>query len=420
MSYIAVTGHRRLSGRVTIQGAKNSVLPILSASLLCNAPCVIHNCPVISDVTACINILEHLGCRVQREDHTVLVDPTTVHCHEIPDELMREMRSSIVFLGAMLARCGQAALSLPGGCELGPRPIDLHLSALAQMGVTVEETHGKLFCTVARGALHASEIVLPIPSVGATENIMIAAVTAKGRTVIRNAAREPEITDLAQFLNRCGAKIRGYGEGTVMIDGVDVLQGCEHTVIPDRIVAATYMAAVAIAGGEALLDHVIPQHLYPTLPFFRQSGCRITLRGNQVRVKAPERLQPMKNVITGYYPGFPTDAQPILMAMATVADGTSIFVENIFESRYHHVHELSRLGAKIKVEGRMAVVEGTEHLSGAMVKASDLRGGAALVLAGLKAEGETQVHRTCYIARGYEDIVQDLARLQADVCWKKD
>lgn len=420
MSHITVTGNRRLCGSVKIQGAKNSVLPILSASLLCGGPCIIHNCPTITDVNACIRILEHIGCRVKWEDHTVTVNPSTVQCHEIPDDLMREMRSSIVFLGAILARCGQTNLSFPGGCELGPRPIDLHLSALKQMGVQVEESHGKLLCSVPGGVLHGSEIVLPIPSVGATENIMIAAATARGRTIIRNAAREPEIADLAQFLNRCGAKIRGYGEGTVIIEGVDALQGTEHTIIPDRIVAATYMAAVAITGGEAVLEDIIPQHIYPTLPFFGQSGCRITLRGRQVRIKAPERLEPMKNVITGYYPGFPTDAQPVLMAMAAVADGTSIFVENIFENRYQHAHELTRLGAKIKVEGRMAVVEGVSRLSGAKVKASDLRGGAALVLAGLRAEGETEIHNIDYIARGYDDIIHCLRTLQADIRLEPD
>ncbi len=418
MSYISVTGNRRLSGKVKIQGAKNSILPILSASLLCNSPCIIHNCPHITDVDACIKILRHLGCKVFWQEDTLLVDPTGIHCHEIPDDFMREMRSSIVFLGAVLSRCGKIAFSFPGGCELGPRPIDLHLSALAQMGVSVEDAHGRLFCQVDEKGLLGTEIVLPIPSVGATENIMIAAVTAKGKTVIRNAAREPEISDLACFLNACGARVSGYGEGTVIIEGVDRLHGCEHSVIPDRIVVSTYMAAVAMCGTDAVLEPIIPQHIYPTLPFFRQSGCRVSLRGNQLRIKAPQSLHPMKNVMTGYFPGFPTDAQPLLMAMATVANGTSIFVENIFENRYHHVHELSRLGAKIKIEGRMAVVEGAKTLSGTTVKASDLRGGAALVLAGLTAEGQTKIYHTDYIKRGYEDIVRDLSYLGADISMK--
>jgi UDP-N-acetylglucosamine 1-carboxyvinyltransferase len=418
MSYISVNGNHRLEGKVQIQGAKNSVLPILSASLLCNSPCVIHNCPSISDVDACIKILKHLGCKVRVEDHTIMVDPTTAGCHEIPDDYMREMRSSIVFLGAILAKCGKISFSLPGGCELGPRPIDLHVNALGQMGVSLEDHHGRLFCQVKNEGMTGTEILLPLPSVGATENIMIAAATAKGKTIIRNAAREPEIVDLARFLNGCGARISGHGEGTVVIEGVPTLHGCEHEIIPDRIVVSTYMAAVAMTGGDGVLENVIVQHIAPTLPFFRQSGCRVSLRGNQLRIKAPQSLHPMKNVMTGYFPGFPTDAQPLLMAMATVANGTSIFVENIFENRYHHVHELSRLGAKIKIEGRMAVVEGAKTLSGTTVKASDLRGGAALVLAGLTAEGQTKIYHTDYIKRGYEDIVRDLSYLGADISMK--
>ena len=415
MSYITVSGGRQLEGEVTVQGAKNSVLPILAASLLCRSPCVIQNCPVISDVDACLKILSHLGCAVQKDGHCLWIDPTTAFCHEIPDELMREMRSSIVFLGAILARCGQTVLSYPGGCELGPRPIDLHLNALAQMGAEISEAHGQIRCAVPKKRMHGCEIVLPIPSVGATENIMIAAATAKGQTIIRNAAREPEISDLARFLNECGAKIYGYGEGTVVINGVDCLSGCEHTVIPDRIVVSTYMAAAAVTGGDVVLQRVGPRHVDPTLPFFRQSGCQITLHENEIHVKAPQRLRSMNNVITGYYPGFPTDAQPILMVMAAVADGTGIFIENIFENRYHHVHELTRMGAKIRVEGRMAVVEGVRELSGTVVKAADLRGGAALVIAGLKARGQTKIEQIDYIIRGYEDIVGDLALLGAGV-----
>ncbi len=410
MSYIAVTGGHPLCGTVKIQGAKNSILPILSATLLCNAPCVIHNCPQIRDVAACIRILKCLGCRVKREKDVLCVDSTSACCYEIPDELMGEMRSSIVFLGAILSRCGKSSLSFPGGCELGPRPIDLHLSAFSQMGAQICEDSGRILCCTKEG-LHGCEIVLPIPSVGATENIMIAAATAKGTTVIRNAAREPEITDLASFLTKCGARIYGTGEGTVVIDGVASLGGCEHTVIPDRIVASTYMAAIAVTGGEGILEQVVPQHIYPIFPYFKQSGCSVQIRNQSVRIRAPKRLSNMKNVITGYYPGFPTDSQPMLMSMATVAKGTSIFIENIFENRYHHAAELCRLGAKIKVEGRMAVVEGVKALSSGKVKASDLRGGAALVLAGLKAEGESRIENTAYIHRGYEDIVRDLTML---------
>lgn len=418
MSSIIVSGKKRLSGSVEIQGAKNSILPILSAAILCNSRCVIHNCPKISDVDACIGILRHLGCAVTWQESSLVVDTSTVTCRYIPDDLMGEMRSSIVFLAAILSRCGETVLSFPGGCELGPRPIDLHLNALSQMGAVVEESHGKLFCTLPAGKFQGAEIVLPIPSVGATENIMIAATLAKGTTVIRNAAREPEIEDLASFLNACGGNICGSGESTIVVEGANTLKGCEHTVIPDRIVAATYLSAIAVSGGDGEITKVNSSHIYPVLPFFRQSGCDITERGETVRVKAPKRLFSLKHIVTGYYPGFPTDAQPIIMPMSAVAKGTSTFVENIFENRFHHVQDLIKMGAKIKVEGRMAVVEGVPSLSGATVKARDLRGGAGLVLAGLCAEGVTRIEEPRFIERGYQNIVGDLNALGAEVTRK--
>jgi len=415
MSSITVYGNRPLVGQVEIQGAKNSVLPILAASLLCHSKCVIHNCPHISDVDACLRIMRHLGCKITCQANCLIIDSSSAGCHEIPEQLMREMRSSIVFLGAVLGKCGKTTLSLPGGCELGPRPIDLHLLGLSQLGVDVKESHGRICCQLNGTRMRGNEIVLPIPSVGATENIMIAASVARGQTVIRNAAREPEIVDLACFLNRCGAKIRGAGESTISIEGVDSLSGCEHRVISDRIVLSTYLAAVAITGGEAALYQADSHHICSILPFLHRCGCKVKIEGSSIYIKAPKRPEKIGSVVTGYYPGFPTDAQPVLMSLATVAKGTSIFVENIFESRYHHVQELTRLGANIKVEGRMAVVEGVESLSGAEVKASDLRGGAALVLAGLRAEGHTTVHGVEYIDRGYENIVRDLTLLGAHI-----
>ena len=417
MSYILVEGKRKLGGTVPIQGAKNSILPILAATVLCDRCCVIHNCPEISDVNACIGILDHLGCEVTRWDHTVTVETAGISCHSIPEELMGEMRSSIVFLGAILSRCRETVLSFPGGCELGPRPIDLHLNALRQMGAVVEESHGKLFCFLPGGRFQGSEIVLPIPSVGATENIMIAATLAKGTTVIRNAAREPEIEDLAAFLNRCGGKVLGSGESTIVVEGVSSLKGCEHHIIGDRIVAATYMSAVAVTGGEACFSGIVPAHVYPILPAFRQSGCEITEETDRLIIRAPGRLEPLQHIVTGFYPGFPTDAQPVIMPMAVVAGGTTTLVETIFESRFHHVHELVKMGAKIKVEGRMAVTQGVETLSGTTVKARDLRGGAGLVVAGLAAEGITKIDHAHYIARGYENIVADLRELGAQIHW---
>ncbi|MBR6548789.1 MAG: UDP-N-acetylglucosamine 1-carboxyvinyltransferase [Clostridia bacterium] len=415
MSSITVFGSRPLIGQVNIQGAKNSVLPILAACLLCRSACTIHNCPYISDVDACLRILKHLGCKITRQGQTVVIDPDGVCCSEIPQRFMREMRSSIVFLGAVLGKCGRTVLSLPGGCELGPRPIDLHLAGLSQLGVGIQEKHGEIHCQVQGSTMVGGEIVLPIPSVGATENIMIAACVAKGQTIIRNAAKEPEIVDLACFLNRCGAKIRGYGESSIVIEGVKELHGCEHRVIPDRIVLTTYMSAVAVSGGEADFLQVNPHHVCSTLPFFRRCGCKLTVSKDRIHIKAPKRPERIGTIVTGYYPGFPTDAQPVLMALVTIAKGTNIFVENIFENRYHHVQELIRLGANIRVEGRMAVVEGVDSLTGTQVKAADLRGGAALLVAGLCAEGCTKVQGVEYIARGYEDIVRDLTMLGAKV-----
>lgn len=412
MAKLLIDGGRRLNGAIHIHGAKNSALPILAATLLAHGTCVIENCPNLSDVTAASAILRHLGCRVEREGATVTVDATSPHCGDIPDLLMREMRSSIVFLGAIVARIGEAELSFPGGCELGPRPIDLHLSALRQMGLQIDEEGGKLQCRVA-GRLTGCPITLAFPSVGATENILLAAVTAEGTTTIYNAAREPEIQDLCAFLIGCGARIRGAGESTVVIEGVPALSGCRHRVIPDRIETATYIGAAAVTGGSLLLRGVCPSHLQAIIPLVEESGCRLSVWDEELLVSAPPRLRRMKSIRTLPYPGFPTDAQALLMAMACVAEGTSVFVETIFESRYKHVCELMRMGARIKVEGRVAVVEGVPQLSGAPVQCTDLRGGAALVLAGLAAEGRTELTELQHLKRGYQDMAEHLTEAGA-------
>ena len=418
MYKLIVEGGNRLSGEISVHGAKNSSLPVLAASLICKGQSVIHNCPVLSDVDAAIRILRHLGCHVSREGGTVTVDTRNHDGYEIPSYLMREMRSSIVFLGAIVAKHKRARLSFPGGCELGPRPIDLHLAALRQMGVKIDEQHGYLDCRV-DGSLRGAVINLALPSVGATENILLAASTAKGTTVIHNASREPEINDLAEFLNGCGANIRGAGESVILIDGVKELYGGEHRCIPDRITAATYMSMAAMTGGSLMLREVIPAHLSPVIPCFEEAGCEISTRGENLLIKAPERLRRVHTVRTMAYPGFPTDAQPPIMAMTCLADGTSMFVENIFENRYKHVSELIRLGAHIKVEGKVAVVEGVSALPSASLEATDLRGGAAITAAALAAQGVSEIEGVSHIDRGYERFEENLRSIGAKITREK-
>ena len=414
MSRYVINGGHRLYGETQIQGSKNSVLPILAATVLIKGESVITNCPNISDVDATIKILSYLGCKVRREGNTLFVDSTNVDKFDIPDDLMREMRSSVVFLGAIIGRTGKASLSTPGGCEIGLRPIDLHLDAIQRFGVNIHEEFAKIDFEAVK-PLEGVNIALSFPSVGATENIILTACTAKGTTVITNAAREPEISDLADFLNSCGAKISGTGEGTVIIEGVKELHPVQYKVIPDRIVATTYMAAAAMTHGKIHLTSVIPAHLAPVIPVFEEAGCDISITSSSVTLTAPPYLRSIKTIRTMPYPGFPTDMQAQIMAMTTVCHGTSVIIETIFESRYKHVSEMLRFGAKIRVDGRMAVVEGTPLLTGASVIASDLRGGASLVLAGLAAQGTTTVDEIKYISRGYENLSGVLSSLGCDI-----
>lgn len=411
---IIINGGNRLEGVIDLQGSKNSSLPILAATVLVDGISVIHNCPGLTDVSAAVKILEHLGCKVKREKDTLTVDSRFITSGSIPDSLMREMRSSIVFLGSVLGRTGRARLSSPGGCEIGLRPIDLHISSLRAMGVNVDESRGCISCEKVRSA-GDTVISLTFPSVGATENIILAAALGEGRTVILNAAREPEIRDLADFLCKCGCKVELSGQGTVVVDAVSKAHGCEHSVIPDRIAALTYLSCAAVTCGDVLIRGTDTRDYQTVLPFFEGAGCDITDSIDSVRIKMNSRPKAMRDIRTMPYPGFPTDAQAIMMAVATVARGTSVVVENIFEGRFKHVGELVRMGAKIKVEGKVAIVDGVDCLYGAKTRCPDLRGGAALVVAGLAAKGITEISNLCHIDRGYDKLEQCLENIGADI-----
>ena len=388
MSAYIIEGGHPLDGSVRIHGAKNSVLPILAACLLAPGECVIHNCPELSDVAASLDILRHLGCRAERQGDAVVVDASAPTGWDVPDALMREMRSSVIFLGAILGRMGRAELCAPGGCELGPRPIDLHLGA---------------------------DLVLSLPSVGATENAMLAAVCAAGTTTITNAAREPEIVDLQGFLRAIGAKVHGAGSSVITVEGGVPLHGGNYAVMGDRIVAATYLAAAASAGGTVEVTGVDYRHLSTVSAVLREAGCDVQSGAESIRLRRDGPLQGVRPVRTAPYPGFPTDAQAPLMAALTRGKGCTVFVENIFESRYRHVDELSRMGADIRVEGRVAVVYGVPRLHGAQVRATDLRGGAALAVAALGAEGRSELTGVHHIDRGYQSLEGDLSRLGAEI-----
>lgn len=414
MSKLLIDGGRVLGGEAKVQGSKNSALPILAASILSKGESVFFGCPRLSDVDSSVKILRYLGCKVTQDGHTLTVNSGTLSRDDIPESLMRLMRSSIIYAGALLACTGSARLTFPGGCEIGPRPIDLHLSSLKKLGVEIYERHGELIFKAPKG-LKGSKISLSFPSVGATENIIIAASKAKGTTIITNAAREPEITDLADYLNSCGAHIEGAGEGTIIIEGKEHFDGACHSIIPDRIVAATLMSTSAVTGSQIILDSVIKSHLDAIIPCFEQAGCDITFDKQKMKIRSPKRLKSLGLIRTTPYPGFPTDAQAPLMAVATVAEGITVFSENIFENRYKHVGEFIRLGADIKVEGKVALVQGVKKLYSAPLCAKDLRGSAALAVAALSAEGRTEIDTTEYLERGYEDLDVVLSNLGASI-----
>lgn len=401
LSRLLVEGANEISGEITAQGAKNSVLPILAATILCDGDCCLKNCPELTDVDISLDILRFLGCKASRSDNTITVNTGTLGKNRIPDSLMKQMRSSVIFLGALLGKTSRAEISYPGGCELGARPLDIHISSLKQLGAVFEENDGYVVCSAPNG-LNGCNINLRFPSVGATENIILAAVLAKGTTIITNAAREPEIIDLADFLNKCGARIFGAGGDTVLIEGVKKLFGAEHKIIPDRIAIATYMACAAVTGGCLTIYDVIPEHLRSIIPFFEKAGCVVSCPENELRIFAPEQLLSPELITTKPYPEFPTDAQPPLMSVTAVGNGITVFVENVFSNRYNHIPALRKFGAKIVVNGRLAIITGVKKLHAVPVTAMDLRGGAALAVAAFAAEGTTQINGFEHILRGYD------------------
>ncbi len=416
MADLAVIGGKRLLGEIKVQGSKNGVLPLISASYLCDGPVKITNCPHLSDIDSCIEILTSLGCQAALENGVMCIKPASEPGYSIDDALMRRMRSSSIFLGAMLAKTGRAEITYPGGCVLGCRPLDIHLYGLRELGAVVSDSGGKIVC-VAEKPLKGAKISFSFPSVGATQNIMIAASTAHGHTTIINAAQEPEVEKLVEFLNACGAKINMRGS-VITIDGVARLNGCEFENMPDRIATATYMAATAICGGEIFMRGAIASNMDSVLSAFETCGGRIFSGKDGIYFRFKKPPKPIPTLRTMPYPGFPTDAQPLMGAVLAYATGTSTIIETIFENRFKYADELNRMGANVRVYDRTAVIEGKRSLQGAEVAASDLRAGAALVVAALGAEGKSVIHNTEYIGRGYEDIQRDFTTIGGRI-WKE-
>lgn len=415
MEKLIVKGGNRLVGAVKTSGAKNAVLPIIAASILGTTPSHLDEVPMLEDVHTISEVLKCLGLAVKcsPEKNVLDIDSTEITSYEAPYELVRTMRASFLVMGPLLARIGKARISMPGGCAIGARPIDIHLKGFEALGVKIEQGHGYIEASAPEG-LKGTSIYFDFPSVGATENIMMAASLAEGTTILENAAEEPEIVDLANYLNKMGAKIRGAGTDTIRIEGVDKLHGADYTIIPDRIEAGTYMIAAAMTGGDVVVENVLPEHQKPLIAKLREAGAVVEEDIDKVRVIGKNPLKAV-SIKTLPYPGFPTDMQAQMMAMMVIAEGRSKVTETVFENRFMHVVELNRMGAQISTEGRSAVIDGPCKLTGCDVRATDLRAGAAMILAGLVAEGTTRIGDLHHIDRGYENIVAKLKNLGADI-----
>jgi UDP-N-acetylglucosamine 1-carboxyvinyltransferase len=409
LNKLVIGGGTRVRGRVRVSGSKNATLPIMAACLLTRKECVLHQVPDLDDVKVMEDVLVSLGAKVKRENGTLIINTENITSYELPEHMSRKMRASNLVMGALLGRFGKARVSFPGGCAIGQRPMDIHLKGFREMGYTIGECYG--YIEGYASSTSDCDIMLDFPSVGATENLMMAAVVSKNNTIIRNAAREPEIVDMQNFLNRMGAKIRGAGLDVIRIEGVSELGGVEHEVIPDRIEAGTFMVMAAVSGGDIVVENVVAEHLVPVTAKIREAGAEvIQYNGSALRVLGNRKLGPV-DIKTMPYPGFPTDMQPQMMALLSGVEGTSVIVETIFENRFMHVNELRRMGADIKIEGRVAIIKGKNRLRGATVEATDLRAGAALIIAAIGGTGETIISNAYHIDRGYEKIEEKLKSL---------
>jgi UDP-N-acetylglucosamine 1-carboxyvinyltransferase len=413
MDSIIIQGEQPLTGSVQISGAKNAALPILAATLLSKGPCTLTNVPRVVDVMTMSKLLSHLGARLEADADRFTIAADDITSCRAPYELVKTMRASVLVLGPLVARFREAVVALPGGCAIGARPIDMHLAALERMGADITIEHGNVHAR-AQGRLRGARIYFDVPTVTGTENIMMAACLAEGTTVLENAAREPEVNDLAQFLIKCGARIAGAGTDVITVDGVPMLHGADHQIIPDRIEAGTYLLAGAITKGDVTIERCRPEHSEALLSKLSEAGAQMIIEKESIRIRVPKPLHAV-NVKTLPYPGFPTDMQAQIMALMSVASGSSMIIETVFESRFIHVSELQRMGADVRIEGNQAMVTGIERLSGAPVMASDLRASACLVLAGLAAEGETRIARVYHLDRGYERLDAKLSGIGARV-----
>lgn len=410
-SYV-IEGGRKLNGVVSVSGSKNASLPIIAGTILSAKNTKLYNVPNIQDTRITLEILQKLGCKVRKNNGKIEINTRQMNKSEIPEDMMKKLRSSVIMAGAILGRFKETTFSYPGGCEIGARPIDLHLSAFKKLGVNIEEKGGFIHCKCDK--IVGTEIDLDFPSVGATENIILLAVLSEGVTTIINAAMEPEIEDLANFLNKMGAKIVGAGTNIIKITGVKSLKEVSYKVMPDRIEAGTYLCMVAATGGNAKLLNATSEHITPIIHKLEECGCNIKVQNKEIQIDAPKKLKAV-DIKTMPYPGFPTDMQSVFASMLCIAKGTSVVVENIFENRYKYAYELQKMGSKIQIEGKTLVIKGVRHLNSANVEAKDLRGGAALVLAGLTSKGKTRVNNIQYIQRGYENLELKLTNLGAKI-----